>query len=118
MTWNFFKAGPWQSSSLRARSLACRSLPRRRTQRCRTEHGRHPENPRAVAFVRSPAALLANPLYRFSAKMVTITDGDTVDVVALSSLIYSIRLAGIDAPEHDQAFGTESTQYLSSPGFG
>jgi endonuclease YncB( thermonuclease family) len=48
-----------------------------------------------------------------NAQVLRITDGDTVDVVDQGGVPYTIRLAGIDAPEHDQAFGTESTQHLS-----
>jgi micrococcal nuclease len=44
---------------------------------------------------------------------VSITDGDTVDVLAPGNLTYAVRLAGIDAPEHDQPFGSQSTQHLS-----
>lgn len=43
----------------------------------------------------------------------SITDGDTVDVLAPGDLTYAVRLAGIDAPEHDQPFGSQSTQHLS-----
>ena len=42
-----------------------------------------------------------------------ITDGDTVDALTADNLTYAIRLAGIDAPEHGQAFGAQSTQHLS-----
>jgi endonuclease YncB( thermonuclease family) len=59
------------------------------------------------------AAQLVNPRNKFSAKVVSITDGDTVDVVTPSNLTYAIRLSGIDAPEHDQAYGAQSTQHLS-----
>jgi endonuclease YncB( thermonuclease family) len=59
------------------------------------------------------AAALSNPLSHFSAKVVSITDGDTVDVLAPGNLTYAVRLAGIDAPEHDQPFGSQSTQHLS-----
>jgi endonuclease YncB( thermonuclease family) len=79
--------------------------------------------PNTAAVTRIPApgasavavtAYLPNPLNRFSAKVVSITDGDTVDVLTLGNLTYAVRLAGIDAPEHDQAFGTQSTQHLSN----
>ena len=62
----------------------------------------------------APAASAAAPPNTFSAKVVSITDGDTVDVLGPDNVTYVIRLAGIDAPEHDQAFGTQSTQHLTS----
>lgn len=58
--------------------------------------------------------LPANAPNKFSAKIVGVTDGDTVDALDQAGLTHSIRLAGIDAPEHDQAFGAQSTQYLSN----
>jgi endonuclease YncB( thermonuclease family) len=67
----------------------------------------------AASAAAAAAAQLANPLNHFSAKVVSITDGDTVDVLAPGNLTYAVRLAGIDAPEHDQAFGAQSTQHLS-----
>jgi endonuclease YncB( thermonuclease family) len=67
-----------------------------------------------VASGAAVAPQLANPLNRFSTKVVSITDGDTVDVLAPGNLTYAVRLAGIDAPEHNQAFGTESTRHLSN----
>jgi endonuclease YncB( thermonuclease family) len=61
----------------------------------------------------STAAAVSDP-NKFSAKVVAITDGDTVDALDSRGLTYSIRLAGIDAPEHDQPFGPESTQHLTA----
>ncbi len=55
----------------------------------------------------------ANPLHRFNATVTSILDGDTVDVAGPSG-VARIRLAGIDAPEHDQSYGPESTQHLTS----
>src|SRR5216684_4030803 len=70
------------------------------------------------AIPASPAASTAaqplNPSNTFSAKVVNITDGDTVDVLRSDNFTYAVRLSGIDAPEHDQAFGTQSTQNLTS----
>jgi len=48
----------------------------------------------------------------FSARVVGIDDGDTIDVLAAGKVQYRIRLAGIDAPEHGQAYGTKSSQNL------
>jgi endonuclease YncB( thermonuclease family) len=72
-----------------------------------------PSIPAPVASPAATAAQLTSRLKKFSAKIVSITDGDTVDVLAPSNLTYAVRLAGIDAPEHDQTFGAQSTQHLS-----
>jgi len=47
-------------------------------------------------------------------QIVGITDGDTVKVLTAEKRLYIIRLAGIDAPEHNQDFGNRSKEYLSS----
>jgi len=45
--------------------------------------------------------------------VVGVTDGDTIDVaIARAGSVQSVRLAGIDAPESAQAFGTESARHL------
>lgn len=54
----------------------------------------------------------------FAARVVGVTDGDTITVLAPGDVQYRIRLAGIDAPEHNQAFGTRSKQNLSRLVFG
>jgi endonuclease YncB( thermonuclease family) len=41
-----------------------------------------------------------------------IADGDTLYVTDMDSREYKVRLQGIDAPEHDQAFGEASSQSL------
>jgi endonuclease YncB( thermonuclease family) len=53
-----------------------------------------------------------------TARVVGVTDGDTITVLAPGNVQYRIRLAGIDAPEHNQAFGTRSKQNLSRLVFG
>lgn len=50
---------------------------------------------------------------RFSGRVVNITDGDTIWVAESNGGQQDIRLAGIDAPEHDQPFGAQSTQHLA-----
>jgi len=64
----------------------------------------------------SPAAVSAQPDYlpnRYPGKVVGVRDGDTIDVAIAPEGVQSVRLAGIDAPESAQAFGTESTRHLS-----
>ena len=46
-------------------------------------------------------------------RVVGISDGDTITVLDASNTQHKIRLAGIDAPELKQAFGTRSKQNLS-----
>jgi endonuclease YncB( thermonuclease family) len=53
-----------------------------------------------------------------SRRVVGVTDGDTITVLAPRNEQYTIRLAGIDAPEHNQAFGQRSKQNLSRLVFG
>jgi len=48
------------------------------------------------------------------ARVVGVTDGDTVKVLDANRVEYKIRLAGIDAPEKDQPFGQRSRQSLSA----
>ena len=48
------------------------------------------------------------------ARVVGVTDGDTVTVLDSNKVQHKIRLAGIDAPEKDQPFGSRSKQSLSN----
>lgn len=55
----------------------------------------------------------------FSGKVISITDGDTITVLdQQEQTVQKIRLAGIDAPERNQAFGQRSKQSLSELVFG
>jgi endonuclease YncB( thermonuclease family) len=47
-------------------------------------------------------------------KVVGVMDGATVKVLDAKKVEHKIRLAGIDAPEHDQPFGSRSKQSLSN----
>jgi endonuclease YncB( thermonuclease family) len=51
-------------------------------------------------------------------QVVGITDGDTLTVLDATQRTHKIRLAGIDAPEHNQAFGQRAKQHLSALVFG
>src|SRR5713101_2448205 len=46
-------------------------------------------------------------------RVVRIADGDTITVLDSSDTQHRIRLEGIDAPESNQAFGTQSKKNLS-----
>jgi endonuclease YncB( thermonuclease family) len=63
------------------------------------------------------ALLFAVPLTAVAAELtgrvVGITDGDSIIVLDADKKQHKIRLAGIDAPELKQAFGTRSKQNLS-----
>jgi len=51
-------------------------------------------------------------------RVVSVADGDTLTVLVTGNRQVKIRLAGIDAPEHDQPFGQKSRQSLSELAFG
>jgi micrococcal nuclease len=54
----------------------------------------------------------------YPARVVGITDGDTLTVLTAKKTQVKIRLAGIDAPESGQDFGTRAKQAASSLAFG
>ncbi len=71
--------------------------------------------------------LMAGLLLAFSAiayadlingRVVSVSDGDTITVLDNTNTQHKIRLAGIDAPEKNQAFGTASKRSLSDMVFG
>lgn len=51
-------------------------------------------------------------------QVVGVTDGDTITLLDASQTQYKIRLAGIDAPEKKQAFGSASKKSLSDLVYG
>lgn len=51
-------------------------------------------------------------------RVVRVTDGDTITVLDARKVQHRIRLAGIDAPEKKQAFGTRAKENLSYLVFG
>ena len=56
---------------------------------------------------------MATPLFAFSAKVVKISDGDTITVLNDKEQT-KVRLYGIDAPEKKQDYGQRSKQFLAS----
>lgn len=46
-------------------------------------------------------------------RIIAITDGDTIRLLTPDHTLYKVRLAGIDAPEKNQAFGQRSKQTLA-----
>jgi micrococcal nuclease len=53
-----------------------------------------------------------------SARIVGITDGDTVKALMAGNQLFRVRLSWIDVPEKSQAFGQRSKQHLSELVFG
>jgi endonuclease YncB( thermonuclease family) len=51
-------------------------------------------------------------------RVVGVADGDTLRLLDDAHAQHKIRIAGIDAPEHDQPFGQRSKQNLSKLAFG
>ena len=51
------------------------------------------------------------PVNQFSGKVVSVLDGDTIDVL-YNRRAKRIRLNGIDAPEKGQAFGQKAKQFV------
>ncbi len=62
-----------------------------------------------VAVLGGDASALA-----FSARVVSVADGDTLTVQGEDEERLKVRLYGIDAPEHDQRYGKEARRALSS----
>ena len=54
----------------------------------------------------------------YPARVIGITDGDTLTVLTAQKTQVKIRLAGIDAPESGQDFGTRAKQAASDLAFG
>jgi micrococcal nuclease len=59
----------------------------------------------------------ATPRYEITGEVVKIADGDTLTILDGSNAQHKIRLAGIDAPEKAQAFGTKARETLAAKVF-
>jgi micrococcal nuclease len=71
-----------------------------------------------IAMATSLPATAAKPHYEISGKVVKIADGDTLTILDADKVQHKIRLAGIDAPEKGQAFGTKARENLADKVFG
>ena len=60
------------------------------------------------------AFVAAAPHAVFTARVVKITDGDTISVRTGDGETRKVRLVDIDTPEHDQPFGREAKQALAA----
>jgi micrococcal nuclease len=63
------------------------------------------------------SALAAKQHYELTGEVVAIADGDTLTILDGSKTQHKIRLAGIDAPEKGQAFGTKARENLAAKVF-
>nr|DAS72126.1 MAG TPA: nuclease-like protein [Caudoviricetes sp.] len=57
--------------------------------------------------------VITTPLFAFPAKVVKISDGDTITILQNKEQT-KVRLYGIDAPEKKQDYGQRSKQFLAS----
>ncbi len=63
----------------------------------------------------SPLLLATAVVYAdVTGRVVAVTDGDTIKVLDSDQVQHKVRLAGIDAPERGQPFGTVSRDHLAS----
>jgi endonuclease YncB( thermonuclease family) len=70
-----------------------------------------------LLFVFAARACAATPRHTLVGQVVKIADGDTLTVLDSARNQHKIRLAGIDAPEKTQAFGTQARNALASAVF-
>ena len=73
---------------------------------------------RTAAFLILVVAACTAAAATLEGKVVGVSDGDTITVLSADRQQHKIRLAGIDAPEKGQPFGTRSKQTLSQMVYG
>lgn len=71
----------------------------------------------AIVLLSAGHALAAKPHYEIAGQVVAIADGDTLIILDDTKTQHKIRLAGIDAPEKGQAFGTKARENLADKVF-
>jgi endonuclease YncB( thermonuclease family) len=72
----------------------------------------------ALTLVLAAAPAIPAQMRTINGKVVAIADGDTLTVLDGRLMQHKIRLAGIDAPEKGQPFGTKAREALASKAFG
>jgi endonuclease YncB( thermonuclease family) len=70
-----------------------------------------------LIFILAARACRATPRHSLVGQVVKIADGDTLTVLDPAHVQHKIRLAGIDAPEKAQAFGTQARNALAAKVF-
>ncbi len=70
-----------------------------------------------LLLIAANPAFAAKPHYEITGQVVKIADGDTLTVLDETKTQHKIRLAGIDAPEKGQAFGTKARENLAAKVF-
>lgn len=76
--------------------------------------------PRLAAPLVLAALLVVSPAsgHQLTGRVVAVADGDTITVLDAARRQIKVRLAGIDAPERKQPYGTRAKQHLSGLVFG
>ncbi len=74
-------------------------------------------NARLLGFILALITAATLAAQSFTAKVIGITDGDTIKVLQDGDVI-RIRLHGIDCPESGQPFGTRARQFTGDLAFG
>ena len=63
-----------------------------------------------LVLVAALPAKAQEPGQTYTARVTSVSDGDTYDVRSSNSQSFTVRLWGVDAPESAQPYGTESTR--------
>ncbi len=60
-----------------------------------------------------PPEAVPDAANEFTGQVVSVTDGDTIDVLLDDKSTVRVRFNGIDAPERGQPFGNDAKQFVS-----